>query len=282
MKVFTSAAFRCGLVLVLAFSANSPQLMAAISTVTVGDNFFSPSSVTINVNDKVRWTWTGFVPHSSTSNTGLWDSGIVGNGSVFTNTFGAAGTFAYHCSVHPLMTGGITVRAANVPPTVSITSPGTGVTVAAPWSGSIHANASDNDGSVRKVDFFAGQTLLGTVSNPPASIVFSVPSLAAGSYNLKAVATDNGGATNTSALVAISVVTPAPIDITAPVWTSPGAFRFSYSATPGLSYIIQKSSNLSGWISLSTNTAVGAQVSFTDPSAGDPLSFYSVTLAPNP
>ena len=53
---------------------------AAVANVSVGDDFFNPTSNTINVNDQVKWTWIGSVSHSSTSNTGLWDSGVHGNG----------------------------------------------------------------------------------------------------------------------------------------------------------------------------------------------------------
>ena len=56
-----------------------------------------------------------------------------------------------------------------MPPSVAITSPTNGATFAAPWTGTIHATVSDPDGTVSKVDFFAGATRLGTVTNPPAS-----------------------------------------------------------------------------------------------------------------
>jgi plastocyanin len=53
---------------------------AAVVDVSVVNNSFIPDSVTINVNDEVRWVWSpsaGVVPHTTTSNTGgLWDSGI--------------------------------------------------------------------------------------------------------------------------------------------------------------------------------------------------------------
>src|ERR1700738_583109 len=75
-------------------------------TVTVGNGgfFFTPSSVTIHPGDTVRWTWSS-AGHSSTSGTpghpnGLWDSGILAQGAMFTRTFNTAGSFPYYCTVH--------------------------------------------------------------------------------------------------------------------------------------------------------------------------------------
>src|ERR1041385_1830350 len=73
---------------------------AALTNVSVVDFAFSPRAVTIAVNDQVRWSWTGVAPHSSTSDTGLWDSGVNDMGSTFTNTFPAAGNFPSHSTVH--------------------------------------------------------------------------------------------------------------------------------------------------------------------------------------
>src|SRR5436853_7865002 len=57
-----SIRFKQRLLLRLAFWAIwglLPAVRAATTSVSVGDNFFSPSSVTINMNDSVKWTWTG-------------------------------------------------------------------------------------------------------------------------------------------------------------------------------------------------------------------------------
>src|SRR5882672_2245912 len=76
---------------------SSTRVLASnITNVSIGDFFFSPAAVTINVNDQVKWTWIGSVGHTTTSNTGLWDSGVKGNGSTFVTTFATAGTFPYH------------------------------------------------------------------------------------------------------------------------------------------------------------------------------------------
>jgi plastocyanin len=107
-------------------SLSSFTARASITTnVMVGDIFFSPKSVTISVGDRVKWTWTGSIQHSTTSNTGLWDSGLRGKGATFTNAFNTAGTFPYHCTLHAGQVGTVTVKAAALTPTtVTISSPG--------------------------------------------------------------------------------------------------------------------------------------------------------------
>src|SRR6266446_1511734 len=71
-------------------------LGSSTANVTVGDNFFSPRNVTNTVGDSVQWNWEGINSHSSTGPgvTPLWNSGIHGNGFVFTQTFPSAGTLS--------------------------------------------------------------------------------------------------------------------------------------------------------------------------------------------
>jgi RHS repeat-associated protein len=91
----------------------------------------------------------------------------------------------------------------NPPPTVAITSPANGATFTAPASIVLTASASDSNGTVAKVEFFRGKTLIGTASSAPYSVTWA--NVAAGSYTVTAKATDNGGASATSAGVAITV-----------------------------------------------------------------------------
>ncbi|MFM0124584.1 MULTISPECIES: multicopper oxidase domain-containing protein [Paraburkholderia] len=62
---------------------------------------FDPQNITIAVGDTVHWQWADSQPHSSTSDTGIWDSGVhTGAGFIFDHTFGSPGAFPYHCSIH--------------------------------------------------------------------------------------------------------------------------------------------------------------------------------------
>ena len=93
----------------------------------------------------------------------------------------------------------------NKPPTVTLTSPTGGSTFTAPASVTLSANASDTDGTISKVEFYNGSTLLNSDTTSPYS--FSWLNVAAGTYSLKAIAYDNSGATATSAISTITVST---------------------------------------------------------------------------
>src|SRR6185503_10013596 len=86
------------------------------------------------------------------------------------------------------------------PPTVQLTSPANGANYWAPASVAVSATASDIDGSVTQVAFYAGPTLLGVDTTPP--FTFSWNNVPAGDYGLTAVATDDLGANATSQVVA--------------------------------------------------------------------------------
>lgn len=111
----------------------------------------------------------------------------------------------------------IQVVAPNVLPTVALTAPSSGATFNAPASVGLSATASDTDGTVTKVEFFQGSTKVGEAAAP---FQFTWSNMAAGSYTLTAVATDNSGGKTTSAPVTITVnnsALPPTVALTAPV-----------------------------------------------------------------
>ncbi|MBP2833005.1 hypothetical protein J8281_12480 [Aquimarina sp. U1-2] len=87
-------------------------------------------------------------------------------------------------------------------PTVTITAPSNNTTMTAGQTVVITANASDNDGSITKVEFFQGTTKLGEDTASPYSFDWS--NAAVGNYSLIVKATDNRGATASSS-VTISI-----------------------------------------------------------------------------
>ena len=71
---------------------------------------FNPASITVQANTTIKWTNKDGVAHTVTSDTGLFDSGSLSNGSTFSYTFKTQGTFFYHCTPHPSMTASVTVN----------------------------------------------------------------------------------------------------------------------------------------------------------------------------
>lgn len=97
----------------------------------------------------------------------------------------------------------------NIAPTVNITSPANNASFAAPATITFNANALDTDGSVSKVEFYNGNTLLGSDNASPYT--YTWVNVAAGTYTITAKATDNLGATTTSSAITI-VVQAKPTD----------------------------------------------------------------------
>ena len=111
-------------------------------------------------------------------------------------------------------TSTVVAISVNTLPTVSITSPTHPTTFVAPATFTINATASDPGGSITKVEFFAGVSLLGQDTTAPYT--FNMNNLSSGVYVLTAKATDNLGGTKTSTAVS-AVVTNAPTtSITSP------------------------------------------------------------------
>jgi plastocyanin len=98
--------------MILALTVLSNFAYAEVHNIDIVDFSFSPQNLTVMVGDTVIWTNQDNVPHTSTSDTGIWDSGTLTNGQTFMWMFNSTGDFPYHCTVHPSMTGMISVQPA--------------------------------------------------------------------------------------------------------------------------------------------------------------------------
>ena len=120
---------------------------------------------------------------------------------------------------------------ANAPPAVSLTAPAANARYTAPANVPLAASASDTDGTIVKVEFFAGTTLIGSATTSPYTAAWS--GVAAGAYSITARATDNAGGVSTSAAATITVATNAIPTVTL---TSPArGDRYFAPATISLS-----------------------------------------------
>jgi plastocyanin len=113
--------------------------LAADQAVAISGFSFSPASVTVSVGDTVTWTNSDAQAHTATADDASWDSGnIGGSGGTGAVTFATAGTFPYHCAIHPAMTGTVTVEAAapTTAPAAGATTPPTDTTASESDTGS--------------------------------------------------------------------------------------------------------------------------------------------------
>jgi plastocyanin len=128
---------------------------AATSAATISGFAFHPNPIVVTAGDTVTWTNNDPVGHTVTANGASFASGTIANGASFSHTFGVVGSFPYHCSIHPTMTGTVTVNAAPTPPpTAPPTAPPTrtprptGTRVAPPPTDTATAGPSNGAGSV--------------------------------------------------------------------------------------------------------------------------------------
>lgn len=83
---------------------------AAGAAVRIANLAFGPRAIRVRAGTRVRWTNGDQVQHSVSANDGSFDSGLIDPGRSFEHVFEHPGTYAYHCTPHPFMTGQIVVE----------------------------------------------------------------------------------------------------------------------------------------------------------------------------
>lgn len=96
-----------------ATGSSSPAAPAPAVTVkvvpdpaTIG-TFVAPA-VTIKAGETVKWDFEDLNPHTVSSAT--FSSEPMDKGKSYSHTFAKAGTYMYHCAIHPEMMGTVTVN----------------------------------------------------------------------------------------------------------------------------------------------------------------------------
>ena len=87
----------------------APPTVPGAATATIADFSFSPATVTVPAGTTVTWRNTGSVRHTVTADDGSFDSGNLSARDSFSMAFATAGSFAYHCAIHPQMVGSVVV-----------------------------------------------------------------------------------------------------------------------------------------------------------------------------
>jgi plastocyanin len=113
-----------GLVAVGLLLLQASVVLAAGAGVTINNYQFSPKSIAVKPGTTITWTnKQEDDDHTVTADNGSFDSGVIQhNGGTAQLTFDTAGTFAYHCKIHPTMHGTVVVSAnAQEPPATDAT-----------------------------------------------------------------------------------------------------------------------------------------------------------------
>jgi len=264
--------------------STAPAVVAptvSITSPSSGAVFTAPASVNISANATVSG--------GTVTNVQCFANGVsLGSATLapFNLTANNLGAGAYALTAVATAAGiSATSAVVNItvisPPTVTITNPVSGAVFAAPASLKLSASASAGSGTVTNVQFFVNSNPVGVATAAPFN--FATSGLAAASYSLAAVATA-AGISATSAVVTVTVVDPVPATFGTVARSSPTEFEFTYAANVGLSYIVQRSTNLltPDWQTLATNIATANPANFTDSNATNLPGFYRVGRLPNP
>lgn len=114
MRSLAAAVLIAAFVAACGGSGASQGQQVAANAVTIVDDAFNPTAITVAKGTSVTWTATGSNGHTVTADDASFDSSngsgaTLAAGSTFAHTFATAGTFAYHCKVHSSMHGTVTV-----------------------------------------------------------------------------------------------------------------------------------------------------------------------------
>jgi plastocyanin len=91
-------------------NSSSPSSSAvATDQVSIQNFAFSPTTINIKAGTKVSWTNQDSTSHTVTADDGSFSSSTLGQGQIYSFTFTKAGTYTYHCTIHPSMHGTVVV-----------------------------------------------------------------------------------------------------------------------------------------------------------------------------
>ncbi len=91
-------------------AASSGGGSAAAATVDMKNIAYNPATVTAKVGQTVTWTNSDSFAHTVTfDDSSVKSSDNVAAAGTFSTTFDKAGSFTYHCTIHPTMKGTVTV-----------------------------------------------------------------------------------------------------------------------------------------------------------------------------
>lgn len=80
------------------------------NTVSIANMAFTPATITVSAGTKITWMNNDNITHTVTADDNSFDSGNIGGGSSFSRTFSVAGTYSYHCTIHPMMIAKVVVQ----------------------------------------------------------------------------------------------------------------------------------------------------------------------------
>src|SRR5439155_69159 len=90
-------------------SSNAPTT----ASVSIKNMAYNPGSVSVAMGSTITWSNNDTTIHTVTADDGSFNSGNIAVGATYSAVFSTTGTFSYHCTLHPEMTGKVVVTGAS-------------------------------------------------------------------------------------------------------------------------------------------------------------------------
>jgi hypothetical protein len=163
-----------------------------------------------------------------------------------------------------------------VAPVITLTAPANNSAYYSPATVNLAATVAASNNQINSVGFFYNTTnLITQVTNPP--YLYTWNNVGTGNYTLQARVNYNNVSSVTSPAVNLTVYSPP--QLTASL-AADGVFTLQFPAVNDLNYVVETSTNLTGWTPIFTNAltpADGGIFIYTNPSATEPARFYRVS-----
>jgi PA14 domain/Bacterial Ig domain len=167
----------------------------------------------------------------------------------------------------------------NLLPTIVLTAPSTGAAVFPIDPISLAASATDPDGTMNRVEFWADGNLLGQDTTAPYTWNWT-GGLKTGTHSVWAVAYDGANASTASAAVNVESLPFAVHPVSVQQLANPDRVAFTLGTTvpAGRGYTIEWSENLFNWATLQSGISTGSPIEVTDTAVGARQRFYRMGI----
>lgn len=113
-----------GAAALVAAGGHAEHAVAPATSVAIGFSAYTPGKVTVIAGERVRFSNDSVRDHTVSADDDSFDSGRLNPGERYDLATKATGSFAYHCSLHPGITGEVDVRTLLIAPPSTVASPG--------------------------------------------------------------------------------------------------------------------------------------------------------------
>ena len=243
-------------------------------SVTIANNLFSPSAVTVNAGSTVTWVNNDTVTHTVTADDQSFVSGLVKRTTSWSHTFATPGTFTYFCEIHPEMTGTVIAKAPDG--TVPAAAPATAAATTAAATAAASTSSTAGSTSTASAGAASGTITISDAGFAPASFRVAIGGTVTFANNGKAMHTVTAGDGSFDSDMIRSGGTWAH------TFTTPGSFAYNCILHPTMrgTIVVGAGGTSSATQSTSASQASGAAAQANSPTTTAATSAADAAIQP--